>query len=100
MPDNKHSPFRAPPMPYLAFAFAIGCMIPLHAAINSQLKNHLGGSTLLAALVSFAVGTLALAIVAASTDRVQNLAGVNGAKTWQLTGGLLGAVFVFGTTLL
>ncbi len=87
-------------MPYLAFAFAIGCMIPLQAAINSQLKNHLAGSTLLASLVSFAVGTLALAIVAASIDRVQNLAGVVQAKPWQLTGGLLGAVFVFGTTLL
>ena len=87
-------------MPYLAFAFAIGCKIPLQAAINSQLKNHLGSSTLLASLVSFAVGTVALAIVAASVDRVQNLAGVVQARPWQLTGGLLGAVFVFGTTLL
>ncbi len=87
-------------MPYLLFAFAIGCMIPLQAAINSQLKNHLGASTLLASLVSFAVGTLALAIAAAATDRVQNLAGVAAAKPWQLTGGLLGALFVFGTTLL
>ena len=87
-------------MPYLAFAFAIGCMIPLQAAINSQLKTPLRGSTLLAALVSFGVGTLALAIVAASTDRVQSLAGVAEARPWQLTGGLLGALFVFGTTLL
>jgi transporter family-2 protein len=87
-------------MPYLIFAFAIGCMIPLQAAINSQLKSHLGDSTLLAALVSFAVGTLALGIAAATSDRLQNLAGVTEAKSWQLTGGLLGAVFVFGTTLL
>ena len=87
-------------MAYLAFALAIGFMIPLQAAINSQLKGHLGGSTLLAALVSFGVGTLALAIVAGSSERVQNLAGVSAAKWWQLTGGLLGAVFVFGTTLL
>ncbi len=87
-------------MPYLAFAFAIGCMIPLQAAINSQLKGHLGASTLLASLVSFAVGTLVLAIAAAATARVQNLAGVAAARPWQLTGGLLGAVFVFGTTLL
>ena len=50
--------------------------------------------------MSFAVGTVALAIVAASVDRVQNLAGVVQARPWQLTGGLLGAVFVFGTTLL
>jgi len=87
-------------MPYLLFAFAIGCMIPLQAAINSQLKFHLGASTLLAALVSFAVGTLALGVAAATTERVQSLAGIADAKAWQLTGGLLGAVFVFGTTLL
>jgi transporter family-2 protein len=87
-------------MHYLLFAFAIGCMIPLQAAINSQLKTHLGGSALLASLISFAVGTLALAMVAATTERLQNLAGAIEAKSWQLTGGFLGAVFVFGTTLL
>lgn len=88
-------------MTYLLLAFAIGCMIPLQAAINSQLKNHLDGSTLLASLVSFAVGTAALAAVAiASGQRLPALTGVTQAKGWELTGGLLGAVFVFGTTLL
>ena len=88
-------------MPYLALAFAIGCMIPLQAAINARLRDHLDQSTLLAALVSFTVGTLALAVMAVVTNqRWQALGGVAEAKSWQLTGGLLGAVFVFATTLL
>lgn len=88
-------------MAYLFFAFIIGCAIPFQAAINNQLKAHVGGSTLMAAFVSFSVGTLALgAALAFSGARWQNLAGLADAKAWQLTGGLLGAVFVFATTLL
>ena len=79
----------------------IGCVIPLQAAINNQLRFHLAGSTLLAAFVSFFVGTVALAAIATVTGaRWSAIAGVGQAKAWQLTGGLLGAVFVFGTTLL
>jgi transporter family-2 protein len=88
-------------MIYLAFAFAIGCMIPLQAAINNQLKSHVADSTVMASFVSFAVGTLALAaFVSLSGARWRALTGLADAKAWQLTGGLLGAVFVFGTTLL
>lgn len=88
-------------MPYLVLAFVIGALIPLQAAINARLRDHLDHSTLLAALVSFAVGTLALAAVAVLTgQRWQSLAGIGSAKGWQLTGGLLGALFVFATTLL
>ena len=88
-------------MPYVALAFAIGCAIPLQAAINNQLKGHLEQSTILAALVSFTVGTIALAVVALATgQRVIALGNLAEARAWQLTGGLLGALFVFGTTLL
>lgn len=86
---------------YLLLAFVIGCAIPLQSAINAQLKGHLDQSTLLAAFVSFAVGTAALAVMAlASGQRMGALAGVGQARAWQLTGGLMGALFVFGTTLL
>jgi transporter family-2 protein len=88
-------------MQYLALAFLIGCMIPLQAAINNQLKGYLDQSTLLAALVSFAVGTVALVAVSIVTgQRMAALGHVTEARPWQLTGGLLGALFVFGTTLL
>ncbi|HUP97770.1 MAG TPA: DMT family transporter [Usitatibacter sp.] len=88
-------------MPYLALAFVIGFLIPLQAAINARLRDHLDGSTLLAALVSFAVGTLALAaMVVVTSQRWHGITGIANAKAWQLTGGLLGAFFVFATTLL
>jgi transporter family-2 protein len=88
-------------MLYLAFAFVIGCLIPLQAAVNNQLKAHVGGSTVMASFVSFAVGTIALGAIASFGDtRWKALGGLADAKGWQLTGGLLGAVFVFGTTLL
>jgi transporter family-2 protein len=88
-------------MPYLALAFVIGCLIPLQAAVNNQLKASLGASTILASLVSFAVGTAALAAVAMiAGEKWRSLAGVADAKPWQLAGGFLGAFFVFGTTFL
>lgn len=88
-------------MIYLAFAFAIGCMIPLQAAINSQLRAHVADSIVMASFVSFAVGTIALGVIVSLSDaRWKALAGLADARAWQLTGGLLGAVFVFGTTLL
>ncbi|QDQ26784.1 DMT family transporter [Chitinimonas arctica] len=86
--------------PYL-LAFAIGCVVPLQAAVNNQLKLQIGGSTLLAALLSFCVGTLALVLICMlSGQRWQGLASMGNAPWWQLTGGLMGALFVFGTTLL
>lgn len=88
-------------MPYLLLAFAIGCVIPLQAAVNAQLRGHVGGSTVLASLVSFGVGTVALALVAAFQEAsFKPLAGVAQASPWLLTGGLMGALFVFATTLL
>lgn len=88
-------------MPYLLLAFVIGCVIPMQAAINNQLKASVGASTLMASFVSFSVGTLALALIASLGDvRWKALAGIADAKPWHLTGGLLGALFVFGTTLL
>jgi len=88
-------------MTYLAFAFAIGLMIPVQAAVNNQLKGFVGGSTLLAAFISFTVGTIALAAVAtANRQPWSSLGGLAKVEWWHLTGGLLGALFVFGTTLL
>lgn len=89
------------PAAYFLLAFAIGLVVPLQAAINSQLKAMIGGSTLLATLVSFSVGTLALLLLALLTgQRLGNLSLVSKVPLWMLSGGLLGALFVFGTTLL
>ncbi|QKJ65584.1 DMT family transporter [Deefgea piscis] len=86
---------------YSLFALSIGLIIPLQAAINNQLKSVIGHSTLLAALVSFSVGTLALLCISLATgQKISALAQLPKAEPWMLLGGLLGAVFVFGTTLI
>lgn len=86
---------------YALLALSIGLVVPLQAAVNNQLKITLGGSTLMAALVSFACGTLTLAVAAlAVQEKWDGLGQIAHAPWWQLTGGAMGALFVFGTTLL
>lgn len=86
---------------YVLLALGIGLVVPLQAAVNNQLKISIGGSTLLAALVSFVCGTVALALVAlAMREKWGGLAQVAQVPWWQLTGGVMGALFVFGTTLI
>ncbi|ATP27152.1 hypothetical protein CR207_01270 [Chromobacterium violaceum] len=82
-------------------AFLVGVVVPLQAAVNNQLRLLLGNSTLLAALVSFGTGCLTLALLSLATgQRWQNLAALARVEWWMLLGGVLGAGFVFGTTLL
>jgi bacterial/archaeal transporter family-2 protein len=72
---------------------AAGGLIALQAPINSTLGRTVG--TFQAALLSFAIGTVALTIIAALAKG--GLAQVGEARTlaWQyLCGGLLGAVYV------
>ncbi len=86
---------------YSLLALTIGLIVPLQAAINHQLKGIIGNSTVLAALVSFSVGTIALLCIALVTgQKLSALANLPKAEPWMLLGGLLGAVFVFGTTLI
>lgn len=86
---------------YSLLALTIGLIVPLQAAINNQLKAVIGNSTLLAALISFLVGTLALLCISIVTgQKLSALAQLPKAEPWMLIGGLLGAMFVFGTTLI
>jgi len=86
---------------FASLALAIGLLVPLQAAVNNQLKITLEGSTLMAALVSFACGTVTLAVAALVVqEKWGSLAQIANAPWWQLTGGTMGALFVFGTTLL
>jgi len=85
----------------LLMAFGIGLVIPLQSAVNGSLRDTLGSGSLLAALVSFAVGTLVLAGVSLLTGQpLASLAGLPRIPWWQWLGGLMGAFFVFGSTLL
>lgn len=86
---------------YSLLALTIGLVVPLQAAINHQLKSVIDHSTVLAALVSFSVGMLALLLIALTTgQKLGALLELPKAEPWMLLGGLLGALFVFGTTLL
>ncbi len=82
-------------------AFFMGLVIPVQAAVNAALKIDLDDSMLLAAFVSFAVGTVALFLLCLATQQpMHSLAGLPYLPWWELIGGLLGAFFVFCTILL
>ena len=87
-------------MVYLLLAFAVGLLLPLQAAVNNALRQQLGSGALLAALISFAVGTATLLGVSLATGQpLQALQGLGRVPPWQWLGGVLGAFFVFGSTL-
>lgn len=71
---------------------AAGGLIALQAPINSTLGRSTG--SLAAALVSFGVGTLALALIVALSGQAGGLGGVTEVGPVYLLGGLLGAVYV------
>jgi bacterial/archaeal transporter family-2 protein len=84
----------------LPVAFAAGAVLPVQFAVNSPLRNFLGGP-LAAAAASFVVGTIALAVAALAVQRSLSEPGsVSGAPWWARTGGLLGAVFVLASIVL
>lgn len=69
-----------------------GGLIALQAPTNVMLARA-GGSPLLAALISFAVGTVALFALWLATDRTSPAA-LRGVPWWAWTGGLYGVVYV------
>ena len=78
----------------LLMAFVIGLVIPLQSAVNNSLRQTLGSGSLLAALVSFAVGTLALALTCVVTGQpFATLVGLPRIAWWEWLGGILGAFF-------
>jgi bacterial/archaeal transporter family-2 protein len=80
---------------YVLFGVAAGAMLPLQFGINAQLASWIG-SPVRAALVSFAVGTAALLVVALAAARAwPDRAG--DAPWWVWIGGALGAFYVLGS---
>jgi bacterial/archaeal transporter family-2 protein len=85
--------------PYLLFGFAAGAMLPLQFGINAQLARWVE-SPLRATLISFAVGTLVLALVMVAADRDwPSAAKIGGAPWWVWVGGFLGAFYVLGSVV-
>jgi transporter family-2 protein len=69
-----------------------GGLIALQAPINAELGRATGG--LAAALVSFVVGTIALAAIVVLSGKVAGLGSTFDVSWYYLVGGLLGALYV------
>jgi transporter family-2 protein len=83
----------------LALALLAGGLMPVQAGINARLKFFLGDAAW-AALVSFAVGTIALLVYCSALLPWPTAANVLKAPVWVWTGGFLGAFFVAATIFL
>ena len=85
---------------FLLLTLLAGALLPIQTGVNLQLRCLIG-HPLLAALVSFVIGTIGLAIVAAFARAPLALgsAWARG-EWWQWGGGLLGAVYIVGTIVL
>jgi transporter family-2 protein len=75
--------------------FVAGAFSALQAPINSALGKRT--DVLFAVFVSFAVGTLALLAATVLTGQTA-FSTLREVPTWQLTGGFIGAIFVFSLT--
>lgn len=72
-----------------------GALLAVQAPLNATLSRAVG-SPVNAALVSFLVGTVALAVVAGSLRAAPDPGAVRSLPWWAWCGGLCGAVFVAG----
>ena len=77
----------------ILLVFIAGAMVALQAPTNSMLARA-GGSPILAALISFTVGTIALLIVWLMSGNRPGTAVFAGLPWYAWIGGLYGAVFV------
>jgi transporter family-2 protein len=81
----------------IVLAIMAGMALPMQGAINSKLASFLH-NPFLSALISFAIGTIALlAYILASRIPLNQLSGVREASLVTLIGGLLGAFFITTT---
>lgn len=84
-------------LPFLVLVLA-GAAPTTQSAVNSQLRGGLH-SVMWAVLASYLVGTLAAALVLASTQTpLPALGDVQGVKWYQWTGGALGMVYIAAIT--
>lgn len=85
---------------YLLIALAAGAMMPTQAATNNKMATVIG-SPILAALISFVVGTIALfAYAILSGETLASLAETRNAPPIAWVGGFLGAFFVASAVML
>ena len=80
-------------------AVLIGAVLPLQGLINARLGTHIGGP-IVAAFVSFLVGTVMLGAYLLATRTPLGLQGSLKLPAWVWAGGVFGAIYVACFTLL
>ena len=85
---------------YSSMALLAGMLLATQAAINSQLGQSLNQQPLLAALVSFLVGTVFLIIVVGVKGQLGTIALMPEQPWWKWVGGLMGAFMVCASIIL
>lgn len=76
----------------LILMFVVGAVSVAQPAINASLAQKVG--VMSSSIVSFAGGALFLLIISMGIGQIQGFRGMVNATWWELTGGVLGAVFV------
>ena len=82
------------------FAFAVGLIIPLQAAVNNQLRISMSLSPVVTAFVSFLIGTITLLVIILVSGQKMDQLILQQVGWWKYTGGAMGAFFVFGSVIL
>jgi transporter family-2 protein len=85
---------------FIPLAVVAGAALPVQFSINAQLRGWLNGSALVAATVSFVVGTAALALISLVAREPWPGGQVGRVPWWVWTGGLIGAFYVLSSILL
>lgn len=80
-------------------AALIGAGLTIQVGMNATVRAVIG-SPLLAAIVNFVVGLVALAVVAAAAGSRWTPGAISAVPAWAWFGGLLGALYVASTTVL
>ena len=83
----------------LLVAVLIGAILPLQGLVNARLGTHIGGPVV-AAFVSFLVGTVMLGLYLLATRTPIALQGSLKLPAWIWAGGVFGAIYVACFTLL
>lgn len=83
----------------MGLAILVGAMLPLQGLVNARLGSQVGGP-IIAAFVSFLVGTIALGAYLALARQRIGFADAMHMPAWVWLGGLLGAFYVAVVTLL
>lgn len=78
--------------------FCAGAVSAVQPLVNARLAQKVGG-VLPSASVSFAVGASVLLVIVSLLGRAADLRGMGQATWWELSGGLIGALYVSATIL-